>query len=103
MVADTPKMMLLGRDWQPFLDTLITEAKRQQAVDDAITKSNQPQEGDTTNINPVLTRKGKAAEKSQEIQNDKETEESDAGATDLFIHQMDPMLDVETRVTRQHL
>ena len=75
MVAYTPKMMLLGRDWQSFLDTLITEAKRQQAVDDAITKSNQP---------PVLMRKGNAAEKSQEIQDDKETEESDAGTTDLL-------------------
>lgn len=113
VVADTPKMMLLGRDWKPFLDTLIAEAKRQQTVEDTTEKRDQSmvkelkeeQEivEDTAEVNPVLTRKHRAAEKDQQTQDDKETTDSGAGATDLFLHNMDPVLDVEARQTRPYL
>ena len=111
VVADTPKMMLLGRDWQPFFDTLITEAERQQMADDPatmVTDSGLLQKekeivADTADINPVLTRKNKAAEKSRDTQDNRETEESEAGATDLFLRHMDPVLDVEARETRPRL
>ena len=111
VVADTPKMMLLGRDWKPFFNTLITKAKQQQTVDDTITRVQDTVPGreekdiiaDSAEVNPVSTRKSKAAEKSQQTQDDKETEESGAGATDLFLYNMDPVLDVQARESRPHL
>ena len=111
VVADTPKMMLFGRDWKPYFNTLITEAKQQQTVDDTITRVQDTVPGreekdiiaDSAEVNPVSTRKSKAAEKSQQTQDDKEIEESGAGATDLFLYNMDPVLDVQARESRPHL
>lgn len=80
---------------------MIAEAKRQQIVEDTATwnqktgddsatlQENQEKVKGTAEVNPVQTRKHKAAEKSRQTQDDKESEDSGAGATDLFLHNMD--------------
>lgn len=44
-------------------------------------------------------RKNKAVEKSRQIQDEKETEDSGAGATDFFLPTFDPVLHMEAQET----
>ena len=104
-------MSLLGRDWKPFLGTLITAAKRQQIVEETTTtqeKLNQTMVKES--LHKKKTRRSKTLQRSIQSKRGKVKQQRRINKSKMtrfgswcYRSTFDPALDVETRETGSQL